>query len=166
MDADADTAFAEFNRLPAAAAAEWMRRCCGSDEWAAQVASGRPYDSLARLILESDRLWLALPAAAQLQAFEAHPDIGDTESASEESRREQARVARASAAVRAELTRLNRDYRRKFGFVFLICAHRLSAEKMLAQLYARIKNSRAQELANAAQEQRHITRLRLQKMFV
>lgn len=165
MDAAADTdALAEFNRLPAAAAAACMRRCCGSDVWARRMVDGRPYDSRAELLDAADRHWLALPAAAQLQAFEAHPAIGG-DATTTESREEQAGVAGASAATRAELARLNRDYRRKFGFVFLICASGLSADFMRDQLRARIDNSPAQERANAAEEQRKITRLRLQKMF-
>ena len=177
----ATVALARFNRLPPAAAAERLRRCCANAEWATRMAAGRPYDSLAQLLDAADRHWRALPAEAWLQAFGAHPEIGDMKTAGNsaaaaaagdgdgdavgDSRQEQSSVANASAQTRAALARLNRDYRQQFGFIFIICASGLSADAMLAQLRARIKNSRAQELANAAEEQRKITRLRLRKLF-
>jgi len=174
---DSATALARFNRLPSAAAAERLRRCCANAEWATRMAAGRPYDSLAQLLDAADRHWRALPAEAWLQAFGAHPEIGDMKTAGNsataagdgdavgDSRQEQSGIASASAQTRAALARLNRDYRQRFGFIFIICASGLSADAMLAQLRARLKNSRAQELANAAEEQRKITRLRLRKLF-
>ena len=175
----ATVALARFNRLPPVAAAERLRRCCANAEWAARMAAGRPYDSLAQLLDAADRHWRALPAEAWLQAFGAHPEIGDMKTAGDsaaaagagdgdavgDSRQEQSGVASASAQTRAALARLNRDYRQRFGFIFIICASGLSADAMLRQLRVRIKNSRAQELANAAEEQRKITRLRLRKLF-
>jgi len=162
MCADDTVTLSRFNRLPTAAAVERLRRCCGSDAWAARMVAGRPYDSPAQLLDAAERHWRALPVEAHLQAFAAHPEIGDT-AAGGESRREQAGVADAPAATRDELARLNRDYRRRFGLTFLICAHGLSADAMLAELRARITGDRATELATAAEEQRKITRLRLQK---
>ncbi|MDD9811121.1 MAG: 2-oxo-4-hydroxy-4-carboxy-5-ureidoimidazoline decarboxylase [Gammaproteobacteria bacterium] len=177
----ATVALARFNRLPPAAAAERLRRCCANAEWATRMAAGRPYDSLAQLLDAADRHWRALPAEAWLQAFGAHPEIGDMKTAGNsaaaaaagdgdgdsvgDSRQEQSGVANASAQTRAALAHLNRDYRQRFGFIFIICASGLSADAMLVQLRVRLKNSRAQELANAAEEQRKITRLRLRKLF-
>jgi len=185
--ADTDTTdsatvtLARFNRLPSAAAAERLRRCCANAEWATRMAAGRPYPALAPLLDAADRHWRALPAEAWLQAFGAHPEIGDMKTAGNsaaaagdgngagdaaaDSRQEQSGVASASAQTRAALAHLNRDYRQRFGFIFIICASGLSADAMLAQLRVRLKNSRAQELANAAEEQRKITRLRLRKLF-
>jgi len=177
---DSATALARFNRLPSAAAAERLRRCCANAEWATRMAAGRPYPALAPLLDAADRHWRALPAEAWLQAFGAHPEIGDMKTAENsaaaagtggdgdsvgDSRQEQSGIASASAQTRAALAHLNRDYRQRFGFIFIICASGLSADAMLRQLRARLKNSRAQELANAAEEQRKITRLRLRKLF-
>jgi len=168
MNTAADTAdtvtLNRFNRLPPDVAVDKLQRCCGSDAWAQRMVAGRPYNSRAQLLAAADRHWLALPVAAHLQAFEAHAEIGDT-AAGGESRREQAGVAGASTQTRAELARLNRDYRQRFGFIFLICASGLSADAMLVELRARIENDRETELANAAEAQRKITRLRLQNML-
>jgi 2-oxo-4-hydroxy-4-carboxy-5-ureidoimidazoline decarboxylase len=62
------------------------------------------------------------------------------------------------------LEALNRDYRDRFGFVFLVCATGKSADEMLALLRARIDNPAETELRIAAAEQAKITRLRLEKL--
>ena len=77
----------------------------------------------------------------------------------------QSAVAHADEATLAALAQGNRDYLKRFGFIFIVCATGKSAAEMLALLTARLPNSRAQELHNAAAEQHKITRLRLQKHF-
>jgi OHCU decarboxylase len=74
-------------------------------------------------------------------------------------------VAGADPAVLAELAEGNRVYEERFGHVFLICATGLSADAMLAALRERLGNDPATELRVAAEEQRKITHLRLEKLF-
>ncbi len=60
----------------------------------------------------------------------------------------------------------NRAYDAKFGRIFIVCATGKSAEEMLADLRARLGHDEATEMVAAAEEQRKITRIRLEKMFV
>ena len=60
----------------------------------------------------------------------------------------------------------NRAYEEKFGFVYLVCATGKSADEMLAILQARLQNDRDTEIRNAAEEQRKITELRLEKLVM
>jgi len=55
--------------------------------------------------------------------------------------------------------------RRKFGYVFLICATGKSSEEILNALRQRLPNDPDAELRIAAEEQRKITRLRLEKFL-
>jgi len=59
----------------------------------------------------------------------------------------------------------NRAYEARFGFIFIVCATGKTAEEMLALLHARLPNERDRELRVAAEEQRKITRIRLEKLF-
>jgi OHCU decarboxylase len=59
----------------------------------------------------------------------------------------------------------NATYEQRFGHVFLICATGLTADQMLAALTERLDNDADTEHANAAEEQRKITRLRLEKLL-
>ena len=67
------------------------------------------------------------------------------------------------AKILAELARANADYEERFGRVFLVCATGKSAVEMLQILRRRMSNDDVTELQEAAEQQRQITQLRLQK---
>jgi allantoicase len=145
--------------------------CCGSAAWAKATAARRPFASLASLTAAGDAAWRALGAADQLEAFRAHPRIGERHAAADTgatsrawAEGEQAHVASAEQATRDALATENRAYEAKFGHVFLICATGKTGDEMLAALRARMGNERDAEVAIAAEEQRKIMHLRLEKM--
>ena len=72
----------------------------------------------------------------------------------------------AAPDVRERLAEANREYRARFGYIFIVCATGRSADDMLATLERRLPNDPGQELGIAAEEQRKITRLRLDKLLV
>ena len=161
-----------LNSLPAAEARAELLKCCGSTRWAAGVAARRPYASAEELEETADRVWWGLSAEDWLEAFRAHPKIGERRAAAEVSdearawsEREQAGGAGASAETRAALAEGNRAYEGRFGFIFIVCATGRTADEMLALLRARLGNDRETELRVAAEEQRRITRLRLRKLL-
>src|SRR3989442_707229 len=80
------------------------------------------------------------------------------------SRREQAGVDGAGEDTRSALAQRNRDYEKRFGYVFLICATGKTAEEMLDALRGRLTHDPATELRIAAKEQANITRLRLDSL--
>jgi len=63
------------------------------------------------------------------------------------------------------LVAANRAYEKKFGYIFIVCAAGKSTEEILALLTQRIANDPAVELRIAADEQRKITRLRLERLL-
>ena len=65
----------------------------------------------------------------------------------------------------SELARGNQAYREKFGYIFIVCATGKTADEMLALLRARIDNTPEAEIRIAADEQRKITRIRLEKLL-
>ena len=65
----------------------------------------------------------------------------------------------------AALAKANRAYEQRFGYIFIVCATGKSSEEMLALLQQRLQNDPAAELRMAAEEQRRITHLRLQKLL-
>jgi OHCU decarboxylase len=129
---------------------------------------------------EADKIWRGLPTVDHLQAFAAHPRIGDVQGAGRAgeaggaggddtrerwSSQEQSRAAAASDDVRERLAAANDDYQARFGFIFIVCATGKSAEEMLAIVDERLGHSREDELRTAVEEQRKITRLRLEKLL-
>lgn len=161
---------ADFNSLPAAEAQSTLMDCCGSARWAAGVASQRPYTDIEALRKTADSIWWKLDRADWLEAFSHHPQIGDKpEGGSDSSRQwaegEQAGARSATDDVKQRLARANRAYFEKFGYIYIICATGKSAEAMLAILNQRLQNDWDGELSIAAEQQRLITRIRLDKLL-
>jgi len=163
---------ARLNSLPFDEARAELLKCCGSARWAERVAARRPYASAEELEETADRVWLELSADDWLEAFRAHPKIGERKAAAEVSaeargwsEREQAGASGASDATRAALAEGNRVYEERFGFIFIVCATGKTAGEMLSILEARAGHDRETELRVAAEEQRKITRLRLRKLL-
>lgn len=159
-----------WNTMSAEDAAEEILPCCGSRAWSAGVVELRPIASEEELLDASDRVWRSLPQKDWQQAFDSHPRIGERDVSREATAQslqwsagEQSAITDESSATKAKLAEANRAYEAKFGRIFIICASGKSSSEILASLEERMKNNSDTELANAAEEQRKITQLRLQK---
>jgi beta-ureidopropionase / N-carbamoyl-L-amino-acid hydrolase len=139
--------------------------CCGSRRWAAAMAASRPFPTARALYAAADREWWAMTSTDWLEAFAAHPRIGDGHTADAAARAEQRGVADAPPATLAALAEGNRRYEERFGRVFLVRAGGRSAGEMLALLRQRLDNDPETELRVAAGEQARITRLRLERLL-
>jgi 2-oxo-4-hydroxy-4-carboxy-5-ureidoimidazoline decarboxylase len=175
----------DVNALPDAAAVALLLHCCGSMRWARLMAGKRPFTSIAHVAGEADQVWASLRAEDWLEAFAAHPRIGDSVTGAGARDMpggltrgdgeipllewgpgaEQSRVSSAGSDVRDRLAAANREYEARFGFMFIVCATGKSAEEMLAALERRMTNSPGDELVIAAAEQGEITRLRLGRLL-
>jgi 2-oxo-4-hydroxy-4-carboxy-5-ureidoimidazoline decarboxylase len=169
---DADAAVAAFDALPGHEAAPLLETCCGSTAWVHGMVVRRPFTTLAVLLAEADNVWWSLSPDDWREAFDHHPRIGETNAAVAQpdasrawSAEEQRGATGAPDDVRQALADGNREYERRFGHIYLVCATGKSAEDLLAMLRARLANDPASELRIAAAEQARITRLRLMKMF-
>jgi len=154
-----------LNELDQAAAIRELLRCCGSTQWAREMAASRPFGTAEAIAQTSDTIWSSLTRADWLEAFAAHPRIGD-HAAFAWAAAEQSGTAKAPDEVRAQLAVKNRDYEARFGYIFIVCATGQAAEAMLAMLDERLTNDPDDELHIAAEEQRKITQLRLAKLLV
>jgi OHCU decarboxylase len=153
----------DLNRLPPDQAEGELLKCCGSRRWAAAMAAARPFRGLDHLKQSADTIWKALAPADWLEAFAAHPRIGDRP-AGGWAAQEQGGVS-VSDAVRARFADLNRAYEARFGYIFIVCATGRSGSELLAALEERLTHNAEDELPIAAEEQRAITRLRLDKLL-
>lgn len=158
-----------WNSLPEEQAAREILRCCGSAAWAGRMAAGRPFPNDQALLEASDEAWGRLTQADWLEAFRGHPRIGESkasaagEQSSAWSADEQHRVTRADDAVKLALAEGNREYERKFGRIFIVCATGKEPAEILKILRRRLANDEQTELRQAAEQQRQITQIRLRK---
>jgi 2-oxo-4-hydroxy-4-carboxy-5-ureidoimidazoline decarboxylase len=157
-----------WNTLEATSAAAAILPCNGSLAWANQLAALRPFATPFDLTCTADIVWRALPAADQQQAFDSHPRIGERHAKSATaaslalSATEQS-TAELTTDTQTALAAANRAYEEKFNRIFIVSATGKSAEEMLATLQHRLSNDPANELREAAEQQRQITQIRLRK---
>lgn len=159
-----------WNQLPAGEAQDDVLPCCGSIAWARELAARRPLQDEDSLFAASDEIWNSLSEKDWAEAFSKHPRIGERKApttapvqSASWSEQEQRNVASAADAVRQALAEANREYERRFGRVFIVCATGKSAPEILEIVRRRLQNDDAIELKEAAEEQRKITNLRLKK---
>jgi 2-oxo-4-hydroxy-4-carboxy-5-ureidoimidazoline decarboxylase len=160
-----------LNNMPPDDARTALLRCCGSRRWAKAMTARRPFASGDEVLQTADAIWAGLDRADWLEAFAAHPRIGDLDSlrkrfatTADWASGEQAGVARADEDLIRALADGNREYEAKFGHIFIVCATGKTAAEMLAILRERLPNDPDAELSIAAAEQAKITRLRLEKL--
>jgi OHCU decarboxylase len=161
-----------WNDANESVALQAMLVCCAARRWARSMVSHRPFRNIESLSLTADQVWSTMEEPDWLEAFAAHPRIGDckpppnaTQSATW-SQQEQSSTANAANQVLADLAAGNALYERRFGFTYIVCATGKSADEMLAILQDRLNNDRASELGEAAEQQRQIMQIRLGKWLL
>ena len=159
-----------FNLLPTSRAEAEMLAVCGSREWADEVAAGRPYGAFEEMTAMAQSAWESLGEDAWLQAFSAHPRIGERSDVGSGrsgawSDEEQASASRPPAAVARRLRSAQRLYEQRLGRTYLVAAYGKSSEDILADVEARLANEPDLELRVTAEQQSIITIRRLHDLF-
>jgi 2-oxo-4-hydroxy-4-carboxy-5-ureidoimidazoline decarboxylase len=161
---------ARWNELSPEKAAEEILPCCGSRTWAQQMAARRPVHNEAAVLAASDEVWRNLPESGWLEAFRSHPRIGELSVPGASAARsanwsgeEQRRVTAAGEDVKVALAEGNRAYEQRFKRIFIVCATGKSGPEILGILQRRLRNDDRTELLEAAEQQRQIAHIRLQK---
>lgn len=134
-----------LNGLAADDANSALLSCCGSREWARQMADVRPFAMIESVFASAGDVWRSISTPDRLEAFtgvmkESVPCAPDAD---------------------GKLLAAARRYRDKFGFDFVIYRNGKSASELGAICEARLRNSVETELSIAAAEQIKTTEARL-----
>ena len=159
-----------LNNLDPEARHRLLERCCGARRWLSGMLAQHPYRDWSHVQQAADDIWWSLAAADWQEAFAHHPRIGDLDSLRAKfaptrawAAGEQAQVQEATESVLQGLAQGNAEYEAKFGYIFIVCATGKSAAEMLSLLQERLPHSPQAELRIAAEQQRQIMQLRLDK---
>jgi OHCU decarboxylase len=158
-----------WNALDLMEATQQLLHCCAANRWAGALSEQRPFDSEEKLFEAADSVWSQMNEPDWMEAFAAHPRIGERKAEHGSSRfatwsqQEQASTNAAEQQTLDALARCNLRYEEQFGFTYIICATGKSADEMLRILSHRLNNDRRSELREAAEQQRQITQIRLRK---
>ena len=113
----------------------------GSSPLAQKVRAGGPYRSADQLIAQMRAVLPALTEEEKVATLNAHPRIG------EDPRRLSARSLEEQGADRLpELSRLNAEYERRFGFRFVVFVNRRPKAEIVKVLQGRLRRSREEEM--------------------
>ena len=165
----------KLSTLNALSQADFVQHLAGLFEhspWIVQHTwSARPFasrEALHTALLDTVR---QADTAAQLALICAHPDLAgkaaEQGQLTRESTQEQASAGlhHCTPAELAEIRELNRAYREKFGFPFILAVKGRSKHEILQIFRQRLNNPRSTEFDQALQLFAHITRLRLHDLI-
>ncbi|HTH60167.1 MAG TPA: 2-oxo-4-hydroxy-4-carboxy-5-ureidoimidazoline decarboxylase [Paraburkholderia sp.] len=162
----------ELNRMPADAFVAALGGVFEQSPWVAAAAQRqRPFDSI-------DALHRAMVEAVeragderQLALIAAHPELAGKAAVrgelTAESTREQsgAGLDRCTQQEFDTLQRLNRTYRERFGFPFILAVRGYDRRGIIENFEARVHNSREDELRASLDQIYRIARLRLDDLI-
>lgn len=137
-------------------------------EIAAAVWPQRPFNSVDDLHEAMVGEMRSLSTKRQLALLRAHPELGSRAQMAPASEAEQSRAGlqRLTAEEFSHFQTLNRDYRNKFGFPFILAVgHRTKAD-ILKIFIQRLKHSEEEEFHEALKQVREIVKLRLNQIIV
>lgn len=148
-------------------ARHYLSTACGSGRWVDDMMGARPFGTKTAVFEAADAAFDGMSEEDWLEAFGAHPRIGERIGnqppwGEAMSSAEQDGV---SDTAQQELRHLNESYEQRFGFTYIVRATGRSGEEMADLARKRLDNDRDTEIGNAADQQREITRLRLQEML-
>ncbi|HTJ81735.1 MAG TPA: allantoicase [Polyangiaceae bacterium] len=161
-----------LDRMPPPDARAALEACCASKTWIEAMLATRPFYDVDAVYAASDAAWAKTGPDDWLEAFRAHPRIGEKKAESRQSvvakrwsAGEQKGMHVATDAQKLAMVEANRAYEDRFGFRYIVCATGKSADDMVAFAKSRLANAPDDELRVAAGQQHEITRLRLEKLL-
>ena len=144
-------------------ARRFFHTACSSMTWVESMTAARPFRDGDDVLTRASGAFDLLDEQDWRDAFAGHPRIG--ERGDDLANQEQAGTRDSSATALEALASANQAYEERYGFTYLVYATGKTADEMLAIAEKRLTNSREEELANAAREQRAITETRLRRML-
>ena len=136
--------------------------------WAAEAAwQSRPFRNTAHV---AEALFEAVRSAGperQLALLQAHPELGARKPLAAFSAREQAGAGlqREQDDQSALLTDLNRRYREKFGFPFILAVKGINPDKIITRFRERLENDPEHEFNECLEQVFRIAAYRLEDLL-
>ena len=163
---------ADLNRIDRAAYVERLGGIFEHSPWVAERSfDDRPFASIGALHAAMVAAMTRALASEQLVLLRAHPELAGKEAISgaltRESKHEQggAGLDQCSPSELARITDLNRRYRAKFDFPFIVAVKGMERADILRDFARRLEQERAAEFAEALRQVAKIARIRLESLI-
>ena len=165
------TTLTAINALDEAAFVRLLGGIFEHSPWVARRAyAGRPFASRAVLHAAMVDVVKRASRAEHVALLNAHPELAGKEAragrltASSSAEQSSAGLDALTPVERERVAQLNRDYRTRFGFPFIIAVRDHDRGAILAELERRLREDRETEIANGLDQVYRIAGIRLEGM--
>jgi len=133
-------------------------------EWIAERCyESKPYNNLDELVSKMMKIFENIEKERHLEILNSHPDLAVEKKLTEDSKNEQknASLNQCTDEEFVEFKKLNEEYKKKFGFPFIIAVKGKNKEEILNSFRQRITNNINLEFEEAKKQVKKIANFRL-----
>ena len=158
----------KFNKLSKTEFISTFGNIFEKTEWIAERCyESKPYNNLDQLVLKMMEIFENAEKDKQLKILNAHPDLAIEKKLTDDSKNEQknANLNQCTNEEFEEFKKLNEDYKKKFGFPFIIAVKGKNKEEILNSFRQRITNNINLEFEEAKKQVKKIANFRLSEII-
>ena len=154
----------KFNKLSKAEFISIFGNIFEKTEWVAERCyESKPYNNLDELVSKMMKIFENIEKEKHLEILNSHPDLAVEKKLTEDSKNEQknASLNQCTDEEFVEFKKLNEEYKKKFGFPFIVAVKGKNKEEILNSFRQRITNNINLEFEEAKKQVKKIASFRL-----
>ena len=158
----------KFNKLSKAEFISIFGNIFEKTEWIAERCyESKPYNNLDELVSKMMKIFENIEKERHLEILNSHPDLAVEKKLTEDSKNEQknASLNQCTDEEFVEFKKLNEEYKKKFGFPFIIAVKEKNKEEILNSFRQRITNNINLEFEEAKKQVKKIASFRLDEII-
>ena len=154
----------KFNKLSKAEFISIFGNIFEKTEWVAEKCyESKPYNNLDELVSKMMKIFENIDKEKHLEILNSHPDLAVEKKLTKDSKNEQknASLNQCTDEEFLEFKKLNEEYKKKFGFPFIVAVKGKNKEEILNSFRQRITNNINLEFEEAKKQVKKIASFRL-----
>ena len=158
----------KFNKLSKAEFISIFGNIFEKTEWVAEKCyESKPYNNLDELVSKMMKIFENIEKERHLEILNSHPDLAVEKKLTEDSKNEQknASLNQCTDKEFLEFKKLNEEYKKKFGFPFIVAVKGKNKEEILNSFRQRITNNINLEFEEAKKQVKKIASFRLSEII-
>jgi len=158
----------KFNKLSKSEFISAFGNIFEKTEWIAEKCyESKPYNNLNELIYKMMEIFENTNKKKHLEILNSHPDLAVKKKLTNDSKNEQksANLNQCTNEEFVEFKKLNEEYKKKFGFPFIIAVKGKNKEEILNNFRQRITNNINSEFEEAKKQVKKIAGFRLSEII-
>ena len=158
----------KFNKLSKAEFISIFGNIFEKTKWVAEKCyESKPYNNLDELVSKMMKIFENIEKERHLEILNSHPDLVVEKKLTEDSKNEQknASLNQCTDEEFVEFKKLNEEYKKKFGFPFIVAVRGKNKEEILNSFRQRITNNINLEFEEAKKQVKKIASFRLDEII-